>query len=731
MVSKETLHQIALSESEYDLIVERLGREPSEVELGLFGSLWSEHCGYKHSKILLKRLPSKGRAVLTEVGEENAGAIDIGNDLCLIMKMESHNHPSAIEPFQGAATGVGGIVRDIFAMGAYPIALLNSLRFGPPSESNNRHLLNGVVEGIASYGNCLGIPDVGGEVVFSQSYSENPLVNAMCIGIAQKGKLMGATTGGPGNLVMLVGADTGRDGLHGASGLASQTFESDRELRPTVQVGNPFMEKLLIEACFELVQTDWIVGLQDLGAAGLTSACIECAAKSPYGGINIDISKVPRREQGMTPYEVMLSESQERMLVIVKKQYQSQVKELFDRWDLHSDVIGETTDDGMAIINDGALEVANVPVQILTDPPLYETKCREPGWTKTIQQLDISTIPDIAPAECNNVLLRLLASPNIASKESIYRQYDHQVQTNTVVAPGGDAAVVRIKSTCKGIALTTDGNGRYCYLNPRIGAMIAVAEAARNLTCVGAEPLAITDCLNFGDPEKPDRYYQLKECIEGIADACREFGIPVISGNVSLYNETRGGSIYPTPIIGMVGLISDMRQYCTVGFKEEGDLVYILGEPNAELAGTEYLEVVHDKVLGCPKIDIAMEKRLHECCVELIRQGIIRSAHDCSEGGVAVTLAECCMVSGLGFVADTLDVAGRIDAILFGEAQSRIVVSVSEKMARQMEMITQEKDIPMRKLGNVSKDRLIIAELIDLSVEELVASWKSSPWYLS
>ena len=722
-VSKETLEKIALSQEEYDLVVDRLGREPNEVELGLFGSLWSEHCGYKHSKLLLKRFPTTGTGVLTRVAEENAGAVDIGDDLCVVMKIESHNHPSAIEPFQGAATGVGGIVRDIFAMGAYPIALLNSLRFGPLDEPRNRYLLDGVVAGIAAYGNCLGIPDVGGEIVFSSCYSGNPLVNAMCVGIAKKGGLVSARAGNAGNILMLVGADTGRDGLHGASGLASQTFEAERELRPTVQVGNPFLEKLLIEACIELAQTDWIEGIQDLGAAGLTSACIECAAKSG-SGLELDVAKVPRREQGMTPYEVMLSESQERMLVVVKRGCEDKVKALFDHWDLHSDTIGYVTDDGIARIREGEKEVANVPVKLLTDPPLYEAESHEPSWLKKIQQLNVETLSDLTPDDCNAVLLKLLGAPNIASKECVFRQYDHQVQTNTVIPPGGDAAVLRIKETNKGIALTTDGNGRYCYLNPRSGGAIAVAEAARNLVCTGAKPTALTDCLNFGDPDKNDIYYQLEECVWGMAEACQGLGIPVISGNVSLYNETRGEAIYPTPVVGMIGVIEDIDHRCTIGFKSNGSLVFLLGDWGEGLGGSEYLELQHGMVAGNPEIDLGLEARVQRCCLTLITEDIISSAHDCSDGGLVVALAECCISGNLGFIADGWPVEDRIDTCLFGESQSRIVVSVLPKKVTQLERTARREGVPLRKLGKTDGERFVIEGLIDLPVQEIEKAWR-------
>jgi phosphoribosylformylglycinamidine synthase len=724
-VSKETLDSIALSEKEYELIVERLGREPNEVELGMFGALWSEHCGYKHSKPLLRQLPSRARHVLVRPGEENAGAIDIGDGLAIVVKIESHNHPSAIEPFQGAATGIGGIVRDIFTMGARPIALMNSLRFGPLSSPRNRYLFQGVVGGIAAYGNCLGIPNVGGEIFFAECYSDNPLVNALCLGIAPKEHLIKSRAYGEGNLLMLVGADTGRDGLHGASGLASRTFEEESELRSAVQVGNPFLEKLLIEACLELATTDWIVGMQDLGAAGLTSACVESAARGG-GGIDVDVLKVPRREKGMTPYEVMLSESQERMLILVKKGYEAQVKALFDRWELRSDVIGHITADGIARVREGERIVAELPVDVLTSPPMYRRRVKAPPWLDELQVINLSHIPDLSPRKANKVLLTLLSSPNIASKHSVYRQYDHQVGNNTVVLPGNDAAVLRIKGTKKAISLTTDGNARYCYLNPYLGGIIGVVEAARNLVCTGARPLAITDCLNFGNPEKDDIYYQMKECIAGMAHACRELKIPVISGNVSLYNETRGKAIYPTPVVGMVGLIDDVTRHCTAGFKREGDLVYLLGLTdvvNSSIGGSEYLQVVHNLTRGSPHIDLKLEKRVQRCCLEAITKGVLSSAHDCSEGGLAVALAESCLLGGIGFVGFDLEFEGRLDAALFGEAQSRIVVSVSPDRAWLLEKLADRWEIGVLRLGVVSGKRLVIKGLLDLPLNMLGKAW--------
>ena len=501
--SRQTLDELAISDAEYEAIVERLGREPNHLELGLFGSLWSEHCGYKHSKPLLRMFDTDNDRLLVEPGSENAGVVDIGEGWAVVMKIESHNHPSAIEPYQGAATGVGGIVRDIFAMGARPIALLNSLRFGPLTEPGNRRLFEGVVSGISGYGNCIGVPDVGGEVYFSPSYTGNPLVNAMCVGLLRHEELRTADAGGAGNLLMLVGADTGRDGIHGASGLASKTFDDDRELRPTVQVGNPFLEKVLIEACLEAARSDTVVGIQDLGAAGLTSASVE-SAHNAGAGIRIDVGNVPRRESGMEPYEVMLSESQERMLVVVKRGGESEIEELFDKWDLRSDVIGEVTSDGIATILDDGEIGAQVSVDLLTDPPLYRLQGVKPKWLETLQGSDLSRLPlpDETP---RSVLLSMLASPNVASREWIYRQYDHQVQTNTVVVPGGDAALLRLKGTRKGLAVATDGNGRYCFLDPYVGGMIAVAEACRkrDLHGRGLRLLSPT-CLNFGNPERPE-----------------------------------------------------------------------------------------------------------------------------------------------------------------------------------------------------------------------------------
>ena len=723
--TKEQLEALALSEAEYEAVVERLGREPNELELGLFGSLWSEHCGYKHSKPLLAMLPSSGRRLLVAPGEENAGAVDIGDGLALVMKIESHNHPSAIEPYEGAATGVGGIVRDIFAMGARPIALLNSLRFGPLSEPRNRFLFSGVVSGISGYGNCIGVPNVGGEVVFSESYSGNPLVNAMCIGLLSTDGLVRATTGEPGNALILVGSETGKDGIHGASGLASRNLKEDREMRPTVQVGDPFLEKVLIEACLEVAATGKLVGMQDLGAAGLTSAAIEAASKGGTG-ITIDVSLIPRREGGMEPYHVMLSESQERMLIVTVPEDIDEVCAVFDKWGLRSTVIGRSTADGLVRVFDDGDRCGEAPIALLTDPPQYRPQGVKPAWIEELQSWDPHTLPmpDSRPDE---VLTRLLASPNIASKEPVFRRYDHQVQTNTVVLPGGDSAVLRLKGTGKGLAAATDGNGRFCYLDPYEGGKIAVAEVCRNVSCSGAGPVAITDCLNFGNPERSEIYYQLEECVKGISEAARALGVPVISGNVSLYNESEG-AIYPTPIIGGLGLLEKVERHATVAFQKAGDLVYLLGRSGTAdapgtLGGSEYLAVVHGLVAGRPSIDLDLEVAVQRACRRLIEEGIARSAHDCSDGGLAIAVAESCIAGNIGFTGE-LSLDSRWDAVLFGEGQSRIVVSVSAEAEQRLLSLCRDEGVPTVQLGRVGGDRLAIDSLLDVAVADLATAWK-------
>ncbi len=723
------IEELSLSLEEYGWIVERLGREPNEVELGIFGAMWSEHCGYKNSKPLLRLLPNSGPRILTEMGGENAGAVDIGDGICVVMKIESHNHPSAIEPYEGAATGVGGIVRDIFAMGARPVASLDSLRFGPLSERRNRYLFGGVVGGIGGYGNCLGIPTVAGEVSFERTYSANPLVNAMCVGFARIDHLVSGRASTPGGVVLLVGSDTGRDGIGGANVLASRVFdESSAELRPTVQVGNPFMEKLLMEACLELAEKhlDWIDGIQDLGAAGLTSSTVESAARAG-NGIEIDIARVPRRERGMNPYEVMLSESQERMLVFPKKEHEEDVRRLLERWELRVDVIGHVTADGNLRVLDGEREAAVIPAKMLTEPPEYRRQGMRPAYLDAAQAFDLAALPDLeGRGGAATSLLRLLASPELADKRWVWRQYDHQVLTNTVVVPGSDAAVLRVKGTKRGVALTTDGNGIYCYLDPYAGGAIAVAEAARNVVCAGAQPIALTDCLNFGNPEKLGVYYQMEQTIRGMAAACEKFATPVISGNVSLYNETNGEPVLPTPVVGMLGLLEDVECRCAMGFQREGDEVFLLGasleSPARTLAGSEYLREIHNLVAGRPEIDLDLEARVQQVCLEAIGRGLLRSAHDCSQGGLAVALAECCMAGGLGMDGNAQS-KGRLDAALFGEAQSRIVISCAEDAAGDVAALAREADVPLTRLGRVGGRRLTLGGLVDVSVEELAAAY--------
>ena len=728
-VADEILNEIALSRAEYEKIVLGLGREPNGLELGMFGALWSEHCGYKHSKLLLRELPSESPRLLVQPGQENAGVIEIGQGLAIVMKVESHNHPSAIEPFQGAATGVGGIVRDIFAMGARPMALLNSLRFGPLTESRNRYLFEGVVSGISWYGNCIGVPDVGGEVNFSEVYSGNPLVNAMCVGIVDTGSLMKAKASGSGNLLILVGADTGRDGIHGASGLASRTFEDDsEEMRPTVQVGNPFLEKVLIEACLEAVDTGKVLAMQDLGAAGLTSTVVESVARGGAGAkLNIDM--VPRRERGMSPYEVMLSESQERMLLVVKPGDKAYIEAIFEKWDLDSTVIGEVTDDETITIYDASVEVASLPVKILTEPPLYKIDGMEPEYFKETRTLDFGIAFD-KRYSAEDILLKVLTFPDIARKQWIFRQYDHQVQTNTLEGPGADAAVLRIKGTNKAIAVTNDGNGRFCYLDPYVGGAIAVAEACRNLSAVGAEPIAITDCLNFGNPERPDVYFQLEQCVKGIAAACKVFGVPVVSGNVSLYNETRGTAIWPTPVIGALGILENASDRTNIKFHNEGDIVIMLGDSNVSsdvtgLSGSAYLEVMFGKVQGVPFIDLDMEYKVQKLCRDAIKEGLINSSHDVSDGGLAVALAESCVQGNIGFSSNwQLDQDWQ--AALFGEAQSRIIISMSKDKLSKFEALAEQESTPWVLLGVVGGTSLRIGTLMDVSLEDLDKAWSHS-----
>ena len=720
-VSQEILDEIALSRDEYDLIVQKLEREPNGVELGLFGALWSEHCGYKHSKPLLRMFPTTGAAVRVQAGEENAGVVDIGDGLSVVFKIESHNHPSVVEPYEGAATGVGGIVRDILAMGARPVALLNSLRFGPLDTARNRYLFQGVVAGISGYGNCIGVPDVGGEVVFAPSYAGNPLVNAMCVGLLPAGGLMRAAATNPGSVLMVVGSATGRDGIHGASGLASRTFEDEREMRPTVQVGDPFLEKVLIEACLEAAASGWLDGLQDMGAAGLTSSVMECAARGGTG-VEIDVALVPRREGGMSAYEVMLSESQERMLLIVTPGRERDVAAIFEKWDLHVVTIGKVTSDGMARVYDDGVLVAEVDVDTLVDAPQYRPPSRRPVYLDELHALPMPALP--APEEGGRILRTLLASPNITSKRAVFRRYDHEVQTRTVVRPGaGDAAVLRLRESQRGLALAVDGNGRLAYLDPYTGGALAVAEACRNVAVSGAAPLAVTNCLNFGNPQKPEVYYQLQECIRGMADACRALGVPVVSGNVSLYNETQGEAIYPTPVVGAVGLLEDVGDALSAGFTGAGDAVLLLGgkagDSSESLAGSEYLAVEHGIVGGKPVIDLESEARLQRLLVRLAQARLLHSAHDCSDGGLAVALSESAILGGVGFAGEGDWIGARWDAALFGEEASRAVVSCNAADVPAIERAAQEIGVPCIRLGVTGGERFAVPGLVDEALAEL------------
>ncbi len=710
-----------LSPKEYEKIKEYLQREPNEVELGMYSVMWSEHCSYKNSKPLLKLFPNSAEWVLQGPGE-NAGIIDIGDNQVIAMKIESHNHPSAIEPFQGAATGIGGIVRDIFAMGARPIALLDSLRFGDFNNPQTQYLYKGVIEGISFYGNCIGVPTVGGETVFSSSYQENILVNVMCVGLANKNDILRAVAKGEGNSVILIGAKTGRDGIGGASFASTELDENSDEDRPAVQIGDPFSEKLLIEACVELRGLDYVVGLQDCGAAGLTSSLCEMASRGD-SGLDIELSKVPKREEGMNPFEIMLSESQERMIVVVKKGKEKEIKKIFDKWGLDSAVIGRVTNDRKFRVRDKEEIVADIPAKSLAEgAPTYRRKGKKPDILNSVNQLDLSEVSQ--PDDYNQVLLQLLGSPNIISKEKIYKHYDYMVRNNTILPPGDDAAVLRIKGTKKAIALTTDGNGRYCYLDPLTGGKIAVAEAARNLSCKGALPRAVTDCLNFGNPEKETIYWQLKEAIKGISEACRVLETPVISGNVSLYNESKGEAIYPTPVIGMVGIIEDCDYICSMEFKNHDDLIVLLGENKEELGGSEYLKAIHNLVKGMPpQIDLLKEQAVQNACREAIKKGLLSSAHDCSDGGLAIALAESCIKGEKGAKIE-IENKIRSDALLFGESQSRIIVSINPKNLSLLQDIAGKYYVPILVLGSVAGDELNINRLISLKAKRLEKVWR-------
>lgn len=734
-----TLERHGLTPDEYQRIVRSLGREPTLTELGIFSVMWSEHCSYKSSRIHLKKLPTEGPRVLQGPGE-NAGAVDIGDGIAAVFKIESHNHPSFIEPYQGAATGVGGIIRDIFTMGARPIALMNSLRFGEmdgPDGARTRRIVEGVVAGIAGYGNSIGIPTVGGEITFDDRYAANPLVNVFCLGTARADALVKGSASGIGNPVYYVGSKTGRDGIHGATMASAEFDEKSAEKRPAVQVGDPFMEKLLLEACLELMKTDALIGVQDMGAAGLT--CSTCEMGSRGGaGIEIDVMHVPQRETGMTPYEIMLSESQERMLLVVKKGREADVERIFEKWDLHAAHIGEVTNDGLMRVKDHGQVVAEIPNSALVDAaPVYNRPTVRPAYLDEVQQLDLASL---SPAPASDALLALLGSPTIASKRWVYRQYDHMVRTNTIVLAGMGAGVVRVKGTSRALAMSVDGNGRYCYLDPRRGAMLAVAEASRNVACAGATPIGATNCLNFGNPERPEIMWQLVEAIEGIGEACRALDVPITGGNVSLYNETNGEAIYPTPILGVVGVMDDATKVVTRAFRGAADEIVLLGEGFGELGGSEYLKVLHRLVKGRPpELDLDRERRLIDLLGRASSAGVIRSAHDCADGGIAVTLAECTFdTGGIGCeidfpgLQDALSAATSIDDIrvLFGESASRAVVSVRPADRSALMQLAQAAGVPAKLIGTTGGSRLVYRiagrTVLDLPVDAAERVWSTT-----
>ncbi|MDE3154085.1 MAG: phosphoribosylformylglycinamidine synthase subunit PurL [Acidobacteriota bacterium] len=730
-----TLERHGLSPEEYGRICEMLGREPNLTELGMFSVMWSEHCSYKSSRVHLRTLPTGGPQVLQGPGE-NAGAIDIGDGLAAVFKIESHNHPSFIEPYQGAATGVGGIIRDIFTMGARPVALLNSLRFGPLTAPLARRIMEGVVAGIGGYGNSIGIPTVGGEIAFEPTYAGNPLVNVFCLGIARHEEIVKGIATGVGNPVYYVGAKTGRDGIHGATMASAEFDDKSAEKRPAVQVGDPFMEKLLLEACLEVMKSDALVGIQDMGAAGLTCSTSEMGSRGS-AGIDIDVSRVPQRETGMTPYEIMLSESQERMLLVAKRGREAEVERIFEKWDLHAERIGEVTDDGLLRVRDHGTVVAEIPDRALTDEaPVYHRPMERPRYLDEVQTLDPSALPaGPAPGE---VLLALLGSPAIASKQWVYRQYDHLVRADTLVLPGMGAGVIRVKGTSRALAMSVDGNGRYGYLDPYQGAVLAVAEAARNVACAGARPLGATNCLNFGNPERPAIMWQFARAVEGIGAACRALDVPITGGNVSLYNETDGQAIYPTPVIGVVGVLAQADRVLGRAFRAGGDAIVLLGEGRGEIGGSEYLKTVHGLVRGLPPaLDLGRERALQDLLVALAADRLVQSAHDCSDGGLAVAVAECAFGTSLGAEIAVPEVAlpGAAPALacaaaLFGESASRVVLSVAPASVSAVLARAAAAGVPSRVIGRTGGDRLRMAvgaeTILDVALAEAERVWQTA-----
>ncbi len=726
--------KLGLTRDEYAMIRKLLGRDPNFTELGLFSAMWSEHCSYKNSRKLFKLFPTKGKHVLVGAGEENTGIVDIGDGVGVAFKMESHNHPSAVEPFEASATGIGGCLRDIFTMGAKPVAVLGALRFGSLDNERVKTLFKEVIRGLAHYANGAEVSAVGGETYFDESYEGNPLVNAFVVGIVDQRHIVRGTTAGAGKTVYYLGKATGRDGVGGASFASKEITEQSSSSSSAVAIGDPELGRRLREACLELIGKGLVVGMQDMGAAGLICSTCETASRGGTG-IEFDVARVPQSEAGMTPYEVLLSESQERMLAVWTEGKESEAKRILKKWDVPVVEIGAVTQDGMVRVRENGKVVAEVPAKALTEnAPLYDRPTQEPAYLKDAQELVPGRIPQ--PEDGNAVLLTLLDSPTIASKEAAYRSFTYVDKDAVLVGPGSDAAVIAVKGTRKALALSVDCNGRYCYLNPYQGAMLAVAEAARNVVCAGGRPLAITDGLNFGNPMKPENYWQFQKCIEGLSAACRALDTPVISGNVSFYNENPKGPIDPTPMIGMVGLIEDAAKRVTQDFKKDGDVIVLLGSPSGSLAGSEYLRLVHKQKKGNPGIDIEFERRVQAACLEAIESGLVKSAHDPSEGGLAVCVAESCISNRRRMRGARLAVAGlaqeggRLDEILFGEAPSRIVVTVESEDLARLEEVAKRHSVPCFRLGTVGGDRLVMTHggtsAIDLPVKDLSDTWRSS-----
>ncbi len=726
VITKEIVQKQGLSMEEYERIKKWLGREPNYTELGMFSAMWSEHCSYKNSKPVLKLFPTKGKQVIQGPGE-NAGIVDIGDGLGVVFKIESHNHPSAVEPYAASATGGGGCIRDIFTMGAKPIALLDSLRLGSLEKERVRFLLKNIVRGFTDYANIANIPVVGGEIYFDESYEGNPLVNAMTVGIVKKKAIVKARAKGVGNLVLIVGGATGRDGVEGAAFASAGLDEEASKKSSAVAIGDPHMGRILREACLELIHKGLALGMQDMGAAGLTCSTCETAYKANTG-IEIDISLVPRKEEGMNAYEVMLSESQERMLVIIDKNKLDQVKKVFTKWNVPVDVIGCVTDDRMVRIKDKDEIVAEVPAVALVEAPIYKRKTTRPKYLSKVNKLNLASIKE--PKNYNRVLLELLNSPTISSKTWVFKHADPKVAKDVLLGPGSDAGVVAVPNTKKAVAVTTDCNSTYCYLDPFRGGEIAVAEAARNLICTGAKPLAITDGINFGNPKNPEVFWQFKEAALGISAACRALNTPVVSGNVSFNNENPKGSVDPTPIIGMVGLVKDKTKIVTQYFKKAGDIILLLGKNKEELGGSEYLKTIHGLKQGkCPKLDLNLEKRVQKTALEAIEKGLVQSAHDCSEGGLAVALAESCISNLAKKIGATINLGAqpiRKDALLFGETQSRIILSARPKNLKKIIQIAKKNQAPVSIIGEVGGSKLMIKPFVNISVNDLYKAWSQA-----